>query len=126
MKITFTTPINNADGTPIDPAKLATAEYELFIDTVNPPVQSYEVPQSLIDSATQNSDGSKTVTVDAAKDLGISVAPATTYYVAAEDNIGGAFTNGAFVGGESSDETAVVAFTTPAEKPGAPGNLQVS
>lgn len=105
MKITFTTPTQFDDGTPITAADLATAKYAVFLDTVTPPVKQYPVPAALLQTT-------GAVTVDTAKDLGVTLVPRTTYFVAMDDS----------VNGELSDLTSVLTFKyTP--KPNPPGNF---
>jgi len=118
MKVSFTTPVANADGTPVDQTEASALVYFVLIDTVNPPVKSYQVPAANIAAGTSNADGSKTVTVVAEKDLpGFTLgAPGTSYFVAAEDEYG---TN-------MSAATGPVAYVVPFPTPSAPGNLSVS
>lgn len=105
MKITFTVPTQYDDGSPISAAELATVKYAVFLDTVNPPVKQYPVPPALL----QTTGG---VTVDTAKDLGVTLVPGTTYYVAMDDS----------VNGQLSDLTSVLTYVyTP--KPNPPGNF---
>lgn len=105
MKITFTVPTQYDDGTPIAAAELATAKYAVFLDTVNPPVKQYPVPAALLQST-----GS--VSVDTLKDLGVTLVPGTTYFVAMDDA----------VNGQLSDLTPVLTqIYTP--KPNPPGNF---
>ncbi len=118
MKISFTTPLTNTDGSPITADEAAALQYFVLIDTVNPPLTKYAVPASVIASGTKNTDGSFTVTMDKAEvDLGFTLpAPGTTLYVAAEDEFGTVM----------SPETAVVTYTVPTPTPSAPGKLSVS
>lgn len=117
MKIGFSTVLdwNDATSTPIAAADLATATYTVFIDTVNPPVKSYPVPATAIAAGTPNADGSKQITVDAVKDLSLTLVPNATYYVAAEDS----------VDGKLSAETAVLTYTNTVQ-PKSPGNFSVA
>jgi hypothetical protein len=105
MKITFTTPTQYDDGSPISAAGLAAAKYAVFLDTVTPPVKQYPVPPALLQST-------GTITVDTTKDLGVTLVPGTTYHVAMDDSVSGVL----------SDLTAVLTFQyTP--KPLPPGNF---
>jgi hypothetical protein len=105
MKITFTVPTEYDDGTPLSAADLAAAKYAVFLDIVTPPVKQYPVPSALLQTT-------GAVTVDTAKDLGITLAPGSTYYVAMDDS----------VNGQVSDLTSVLTFKyTP--KPNPPGNF---
>lgn len=113
MLISFTTATKNTDGSAITPA--AVMKYILFIDTVNPPVKSYPVPDALVTSGITQPDGSKLVHVDAVKDLGLAPTPGTTYFVAAEDSENGTL----------SAETGIASVVyTPI--PMAPGNFTVA
>ena len=117
MKISFNTVLDWADAanTPISPTDLATAKYTVFVDTVNPPVQNYPVPDANVTAATSNADGSKRVTIDAVADLKLTLVPNETYFVALQDSVKGAL----------SAETAVLTFVnTVAPKP--PGNPSVA
>jgi hypothetical protein len=116
MKIGFSTVLdwNDAANTPIASTDLATATYTVFIDTVNPPVKNYPVPATVIAAGTPNADGSKHVTVDAVTDLGLTLVPNATYYVAAEDS----------VDAKLSQETAILTFVNTVQ-PKPPGNFTV-
>lgn len=118
MKITFTTPLTDTNGNALAAAALATATYLIFIDTVNPPLASFPVPQANLDAGVVNPDGSKTVVVDAVTDLKFAPVDGTTYFVAAEDSVSGI----------SSAESGAVQFTfkAPVITPVAPGNLSVA
>lgn len=105
VKLTFTVPTQYDDGSPIAAADLATAKYAVFLDTVTPPVKQYPVPPALLQTT-------GAVTVDTAKDLGITLVPGTTYYVAMDDS----------VSGQLSDLTPVLKYTY-APKPNPPGNF---
>jgi hypothetical protein len=108
MKITFTVPTEYDDGTPIAAADLATAKYAVFLDTVTPPVKQYPVPPALL-------QGAGAITVDTAKDLGVTLVPGTTYYVAMDDSVSGVL----------SDLTSVLTYVyTP--KPLPPGNFSLA
>lgn len=72
-KVSFTVPINNTDGTPITEALTAV----VFIDTVNPPVKSYQVPASI------GLTPGAAVSVTFAQ-LGFVPAPGTDYFAGAE------------------------------------------
>jgi hypothetical protein len=105
MKITFTVPTTFDDGTPITAADLAAAKYAVFLDIVTPPVKQYPVPPALL-------QGTGAVTVDTAKDLGVTLVPGTTYFVAMDDSVNQVL----------SDLTSVLTFKyTP--KPLPPGNF---
>lgn len=105
MKITFTVPTEYDDGTPITAADLATAKYAVFLDIVTPPVKQYPVPPALLQTT-------GAITVDTAKDLGVTLVPGTTYYVAMDDSVSGVL----------SDLTSVLTYVyTP--KPLPPGNF---
>jgi len=118
MKISFTTPLMNVDGSPITANEAAALQYFVLIDTVNPPVTKYAVPASVIASGTKNADGSFTITMDKAEtDLGFTLpAPGTQLFIAAEDEYGTVM----------SPETPVVVYTVPTPTPSSPGNLSVS
>jgi len=117
MKVSFSTVVawDDPKSTPLTAADLATATYTLFLDTVNPPVKTYPVPAANIAAATPNVDGSKTVTVDAVKDLGLTLVPNGTYYVAAQDSVDGIL----------SLETAIITYKNLIQ-PKSPGNFTVA
>lgn len=112
MKITFTTPIDYTDGTAIAAAALAAATYAIFLDTITPPVKKYPVPAANLTAAVKQADGSFLVSVDTQKDLGVTLVAGTTYYVAADDA----------VGGQLSAETPVLTYAY-APVPNPPGNF---
>lgn len=106
MKIAFDTPLVGTDSTgaavTLTPTQEAALTYTVFVDTVNPPVKSYPATLSKLTTApTANANGSQRVTVDAVKDLGLTIAAGTTYFVAVEDALGTAI----------SPETAVLTYT---------------
>lgn len=115
MLIKFSTPLKWSDLTTIAAADAATETFLVFVDTVNPPVKSYKVPAANFAAATPNADGSKQVAVDGVKDLGLTVTPGVTYYIAAEDTVDGIL----------SSETAVVTYVYNVQ-PASPGNLSVA
>lgn len=92
MKIQFDTVTTGTDasGDPVtlSAAQIAAITYNILIDTVTPPVKSYQVPQKLIDNAPVNANGSKHVSVDAVKDLGLTLTSGVTYYLEMTDNLG--------------------------------------
>lgn len=92
MKIQFDTVTTGTDasGDPVSlsAAQIAALTYNILIDTVTPPVKSYKVPQALIDAGTPNANGSKHVSVDAVKDLGLTLTSGVTYYLEMTDNLG--------------------------------------
>ena len=116
MKIAFDTPLVGTDSTgaavTLTAAQIAELTFTMFVDTVNPPVKPYPVTLSKLTTApTANANGSQRVTVDAVKDLGLTIAAGTTYYVAIEDALGTAI----------SPETAVLTYVD-VVTPGAPEN----
>lgn len=115
MKITFTTPIKNTDGSLVSDAEKAALAYTVFFDTVNPPVKTYKVPAADLAAGTPNADGSETVTVDVEKDLGIALVAGTTYFAGMTDAFGT----------QVSTETAIVQVTYE-PTPEAPGNFSVA
>ena len=105
MKIAFDTPLVGTDATgaavTLTAAQIAALTFMVFVDTVNPPVKSYPVTLSkLTTPPTANANGSQRVTVDAVKDLGLTIETGTTYFVAIEDALGTAI----------SPETAVLTY----------------
>lgn len=119
MKIAFDTPLAGTDSTgaavTLTAAQEAALTFTVFVDTVNPPVKSYPVPAANITAATANANGSKRVTVDAVKDLGLTIVAGTEYFVAVQDALGAAI----------SAETTVLTFTD-VVTPGAPQNPTVA
>lgn len=115
MKIAFDTPLSGTDTTGATVTLTATQEaalaFTVFVDTVNPPVKSYPVPAANVAAATANTNGSKRITVDAVKDLSLTIVPGTTYFVAVADALGTTI----------SPETAVLTFVD-VVTPGAPQN----
>jgi hypothetical protein len=71
-KVTLTVPTTNNDGSPITEA----LSFNVFVDTVNPPVKSFPVPTAEITTAS-------TVTVTFAQ-LGFVPVPGTDYFAAAD------------------------------------------
>lgn len=79
----FTESLTYADGTAIPAGTVLS--YALLIDTVNPPVKSYPVPQANVDAA----DANHVVTVKFS-DIGFTPAYNTPYFVAATEATGAA------------------------------------
>lgn len=121
MKLTFTSPLKYVDGTAIDATVLASLTYQVFIDTVSPPVKSYPVAAAALSAAVVNADGTKTVTVDCVKGDATGFTPVlgTKYYCAVEDTVD---ENGNAV---TSPSSAVVAYTYEAQ-PSAPSGFTVA
>jgi hypothetical protein len=119
MKIQFDTPLTGTDQSgdtvTLTAAQESALTYTIFVDTVNPPVKSYPLPSSLATPPMTNANGSRHYTVDAVKDLGITLVPGTTYYIAIEDALGTAV----------SPETAVLTYTD-VVTPSAPQNPTVA
>jgi hypothetical protein len=119
VKIAFDTPLTGTDQSgavvTLTPAQIAALTFTVFVDTANPPVQKYPVPAANITAATANANGSKRVTVDAVKDLGLTITAGTEYFVAVEDSLGTAI----------SPETAVLTYMD-VVTPGAPQNPSVA
>lgn len=119
MKIQFDTPLTgtdqNGNAVQLSAADIAALTYIIFLDTVNPPVKSYAVPAANVAAGTPNADGSKRITVDAVKDLKLTLTNQATYYVAIEDQEGNAI----------SPETAVLTYVYKVT-PGPVGNPSVS
>ncbi len=94
MQIAFNTPLTGTDPSgatvQLSATDIAALTYTVFIDTVNPPVKSYAVPTANVTAGTTNADGSKHITVDAIKDLKLTLVNNATYYVAVEDQEGNA------------------------------------
>lgn len=87
MLISFTTPNQNTDGSAISPT--AVMKYLVFLDTVNPPVKSYQVPDANVAAGVAQPDGTVRVAVDAVKDLKAALVVGTTYFVGVEDSENG-------------------------------------
>jgi len=116
MKIAFDTPLVGTDSTgaavTLTPTQVGELTYTVFVDTVNPPVKNYPVTLSKLTTApTANANGSQRVSVDAVKDLGLTIVAGTEYFVAVQDALGTAI----------SPETPVLTFTE-IVTPGAPQN----
>jgi hypothetical protein len=120
MKIGFDTPLTGTDDAGnignLSTSQIAALTFTAFVDTVNPPVKSYPIPPANVAAGTANANGSKHVTVDGQKDLGLTLVPGTTYYIALEDALGN----------KVSPETAVLTWTDAVTTPSAPANPSVA